>query len=120
MSNAVVDRLWELTTAMAKRMPLVRMLGDPSLKLEHWERIFRRLGEQCPLDLNFTLDQLYRAGLAEHYDFCALVCRDARQAQAKRDVRAVMDDLVERVAGGGPASAGPSSDEDDSDEDSFG
>ena len=114
MRNPVVSRLFDLTNEMNARMPLICELGDAALQHAHWERIFAKLGESCPLDLNFTLDQLFRAGLLNFADFARAVCRSAKEAAAKKEVAAALEEIIERIEGGG------SDDSDDDDEDSDG
>jgi hypothetical protein len=121
MKNPVIARLWDLTNEMNSRMPLICELGDAALQHAHWERIFFKLGESCPLDLNFTLDQLFRAGLLRHANFARGVCRDAKEAAAKKEVAAALEEIIERLEGGASDSdsdnSGESGDSDDDDDD---
>ena len=117
MANPIIDKLWDLTNAMNDKMPLVRELGDPALRHDHWAVIFKELGEPCPLDLNFTLDQLFRAGLLDHKDFILDVCAEAKTTATRAEVAACLEDLVDKIEGRGSRDNSDDDDDDDYDDD---
>ena len=98
-SNAVVDRLWDLVTEAARRAPLAVALAAAELDRSHWARLFEILGEPCPPDLNFSLEQLWRAGLADAEADVFDVCRSAQAATAAREARRCLDGLIGRLEG---------------------
>ena len=97
MKNDVVAKLASLTTELIEMIPLMKQLAQPELNATHWARIFERLAEPAPQHLDFSLDQLLKAGLTQHKEFVSEVLADAQHEALANEVKACLETLLTRL-----------------------